>query len=129
MDSLIHGSLFCRFQQFTGALLNLVDREKQTIICGDFNFDGIDGKDRNVLIEKLNGVDSSTISLRKFKQIVKEPTTFRGYCIDHIYHNFSESDMGGLQTWPANSKVTYKLHHPYYSDHEALCIMLIKPDE
>ena len=128
-DMAQHGSQFWQFKRFTGALLNLVDREKQTIICGDFNFDGVDGKDRNVLIEKLNGVDSSTISLRKFKQIVKEPTTFRGYCIDHIYHNFSESDRGGLQTLPANSKVTYKLHHPYYSDHEALCIMLIKPDE
>ena len=109
-----HGSQFWQFKRFTGALLNLVDREKQTIICGDFNFDGIDGKDRNVLIEKLNGVGSSTISLRKFKQIVKEPTTFRGYCIDHIY---------------TNAQVNYKLHYPYYSDHEALCIMLIKPEE
>ena len=49
-----------------------------------------------------------------FEQIVMEPTTYRGYCIDHVYHNISETER----------KVDYKLHYPYYSDHEAVCVMI-----
>ena len=117
------------FANFTAALTNLIDRENPTVICGDFNFDS---KEVNALTENLNHsslVGASTSCLNPFKQVVQEPTTYRGYCIDHIYHNIPNPTVGGLQTLPDDWEVTYKLHYPYYSDHEALCLMLIKHNE
>ena len=76
---------------------------KPTVICGDFNFDYY--KDPNnslrVMLEK-----------RGFTQIVTTPTTIRGNCIDHVY-------VRGLDH-------THHLHYPYYSDHEAVCVIAKK---
>ena len=73
------------------------------MICGDFNFDR---REENVL--------TTLLGHRNFKQIVQKPTTYRGYCIDHFYHNIPETAK----------KVEYKLHIPYYSDHGATCVMI-----
>ena len=73
------------------------------MICGDFN---IDRRQENVLTRMLKD--------KNFKQIVQKPTTYRGNCIDHFYHNIPE----------AVKKVEHKLHNPYYSDHEAVCVMI-----
>ena len=72
------------------------------MICGDFN---IDRRVENDLTRMLMG--------KNFKQIVQKPTTYRGNCIDHFYHNIAENVK----------KVEHKLHYPCYSDHEAICVM------
>ena len=99
-----HGLLF---SSFSHAISNIVDKEKPTIMCGDFNFDQ----------KEVNELTRNFSETHGFRQIVEEPTTYRGYCIDHIYHNMHND-------W----EVCHKLHYPYYSDHEALCIMLIKSE-
>ena len=77
--------------------------KRPTMICGDFN---MDQKAENDLTRMLR---------RKFfKQIVTKPTTYRGNCIDHFYHNISETAK----------KIDYNVHCVYYSDHGALCVML-----
>ena len=76
------------------------------MICGDFN---IDRKVENDLTRMLMG--------KNFKQIVQKPTTYRGNCIDHFYHNIAEHVK----------KVEHKLHYPCYSDHEAICVMFKDP--
>ena len=76
------------------------------MICGDFN---IDRKVENVLTRMLKG--------NNFTQIVQKPTTYRGNCIDHFYHNIAERVK----------KIEHKLHYPYYSDHEAICVMIKDP--
>ena len=73
------------------------------MICGDFNFDQ---REENILTRMLGD--------RSLKQIVQKPTTYRGYCIDHFYHNMSETVK----------KNDCKLHIPYYSDHGAICVMI-----
>ena len=76
-----------------------------TVICGDFNFDTLKPSNHPLykcLTTKLG-----------FLQIVKQPTSIHGHCIDHAYIR------GKIST-------RYKLHYPYYSDHEAVCIMLKK---
>ena len=88
------------FQEFVQLMEKGIDAKRPTILCGDFNFD------RMVENEFTRMVRS-----KKLRQIVQEPTTYRGYCIDHVYHN------GG-------KGFTYKLHYPYYSDHEAVCVRL-----
>ena len=49
----------------------------------------------------------------EFKQIVTEATNIFGNCIDHVY---------------ITNEFKYKclLHYPYYTDHEAVCVMLEK---
>ena len=82
----------------------LINPEALTIICGDFNFDY--WKDQN---------NTLSINLAKigFKHIVKEPTTLHGNCIDHVHLN------NGID-------FEYQLYYPYYTDHEAVCVMLKK---
>ena len=80
-----------------------ISQKRPTMICGDFN---IDRREENELTRMLRD--------KKFKQIVQKPTTFRGNCIDHFYHNISE----------AAKKVEYNLQTPYYSDHAAICVMI-----
>lgn len=89
-----------RFADFIG---KWITPKRPTMICGDFN---IDRRQENVLTRMLKD--------KNFKQIVQKPTTYRGNCIDHFYHNIPE----------AVKKVEHKLHNPYYSDHEAVCVMI-----
>ena len=92
------------FLQFTRTIAQAIaDPSKPTILCGDFNFDR----------KKENSV-TKMLAEKGFKQIVVEPTTYRGNCIDHVYHNISVTE----------GKVHYKLQYPYYSDHEAVCVMI-----
>ena len=90
-------------EQFIHTLLDLIDKNKQTIINGDFNFDYWDEQDRS-LKDRLRHAG--------FIQIVQEPTTVRGKCIDHFYISSSESNFH------------YKLYYPYYADHEAIMVMV-----
>ena len=73
------------------------------MICGDFNFDQ---SEENALTRMLRH--------KKFKQIVTKPTTYRGYCIDHFYHNLSQNiEMAECM-----------LRYCYFSDHEAVCVKI-----
>ena len=90
---------------FVKAVKENIDSNKQTIVCGDLNF--------NFLREGNHRVATLLKSLG-FKQIVQEPTTIYGSCLDHIY----------LRTKFMHK---HRLYHPYYSDHECVCLMLKKP--
>ena len=72
-------------------------------MCGDFNFDQEEENDLTKMFR-----------CKKFKQIVQKPTTYRGYCIDHFYHNLFE---------PVET-AEYMLHHTYFSDHDAICVII-----
>ena len=88
-------------------LKNLVNLKKPTIINGDFNFDYWKDKD-NLLGLALKRVG--------FKQLVTVPTTVRGKCIDHVYINEKMIQC----VYEDN----YKLYYPYYTDHEAVRVIL-----
>ena len=88
--------------RFTEFIEKWITPKRPTMICGDFN---IDRRVENDLTRMLMG--------KNFKQIVQKPTTYRGNCIDHFYHNIAENVK----------KVEHKLHYPCYSDHEAICVM------
>ena len=82
-----------------------IDPHQQTMICGDFNF--------NHLKEPGHKIGAALKSLG-FRQIVMQPTTIYGSCLDHVYLR-------------SNFLHKYKLYYPYYSDHECVCVMLKKP--
>ena len=91
------------FQEFVKAMERGIDVNRPTILCGDFNF-----------YRRTDNDLTKMLRSKKFKQIVQEPTTYRGYCIDHVYHNIPDD----------GDKVLYEVHYPFYSDHEAICVRI-----
>ena len=90
------------FQKVVKILSSLISTNKPTILNGNFNFNY--WQEQNKLSEMLNK--------NGFTQIVNRPTTYSGKCNDHVYvkkFNF-----------------THKLYYPYYTDHEAICVVLRK---
>lgn len=94
------------FRQFVQILTEHLDDGIDTIICGDFNF--------NFLTERSNNPLCMALGKRGFQQIVKEPTTIAGTCIDHVYIRLR------------NLKSRYELYSPYYADHDGILLMLKK---
>ena len=93
-----------QLEQFMQILREKIDLKKQTLICGDLNF--------NFLREPRHKI-SVMLSQLGFQQIVRQPTTIHGSCLDHVYLR-------------SKFMFKYQLHYPYYSDHECICIMLKK---
>ena len=91
-------------QQFVHILHELIDDSKPTIINGDFNFDY--WKDKHNLVRV-------TMEAKGFRQLVTEPTTFRGNCIDHVYIRDEDVECKYV-----------KLYYPYYTDHEAVRVIV-----
>ena len=91
------------YQKLMSILENLIDGNRATVITGDFNFDYFKEKD-NVVRDDLEKIG--------FQQLVKEPTSIRGNCIDHVY--ISRKHLNG----------NCKLYYPYFSDHEAIRVII-----
>ena len=91
------------YQKLLTILRNLINLNRATVITGDFNFDYFKEKDNVV-----------KVSLEKhgFQQLVTEPTSIRGNCIDHVY--ISRKHLNG----------NCKLYYPYFSDHEAIRVII-----
>ena len=82
--------------------------EKPTLITGDFNICMMN-HEKNRMSKRLLEIE--------FKQLVRQATHIRGGHIDHVY-------------WKDSHKVWKDLHLelycPYYSDHDASLITLMK---
>ena len=92
------------YETFVEILKTHIDAEGETIVCGDFNFDYLSEGPKNPL----------TKALRKkgLVQIVTKPTHWHGSCIDHMYTRLNDTCL------------KYELYSPYYTDHDALLILL-----
>ena len=91
-------------------LQNLIDENRSTLICGDFNM---------CLIDNKNSRTTKYLILNCFKQLVKEATHIDGGHIDHVYLR-SEGLLSTVQ-----------MYSPYYTakDHEALYISFPETEE
>ena len=96
-------------KQFLDMLDSLIDMgwvgsgDKRTVVTGDFN------------LECWTTPPSLlTMSMGQWglSQIVREPTTVHGNCIDHVYVPKIETE------------VEYKIYYPYYANHEAILVTL-----
>ena len=98
--------------QILQELSNLIDGDKTTMICGDFNICyNSDGS--NKLVKTLEGLG--------FKQLVQESTHIKGGLIDHVYLRESKTSVS----------VDCSLYSPYYCamDHDALLTTInMNPD-
>jgi hypothetical protein len=87
------------------------NRNKPTIVCGDFNMCFIDNRKNK---------STSFLLHSGFKQLVHEATHIGGGHIDHVYLR-SENSLG----------VMMELYSPYFTakDHDALCISFPDSEE
>ena len=83
----------------------MLDHEKNTLIVGDFNICFKENYS-NQLIQGLLKIG--------FVQLIHEPTHTRGRIIDHAYFRDHTKKL----------KIDIDRHSPYYSDHDAFCIII-----
>ena len=81
----------------------MINEEKGTIICGDFNICYNANKNNRI---------SKYLENTGFHQYVEEPTHIKGRHIDHFYFKPSKT----FRKEPSIHRYT-----PYYSDHDAIC--------
>ena len=72
------------------------------MIMGDINFHP---KEKNDHYTRLN----ERMANKGFSQIIDKPTHKDGHILDHLYLRDVE-----IAEW--------RFHHPYYSDHDAICV-------
>ena len=92
-----------KLNQLTEHLLNLIDMDQNTLICGDFNI-CFNADRMNKLIHTLEEIG--------FQQLVQEATHLQGGLIDHVYMRQCNDQVS----------VNCSLYSPYYCamDHDAL---------
>ena len=94
--------------EFFEDLETLINQTKPTIICGDFNMaPNVNSHNFEIL--------TAILTKAGFQQIVNRPTHIKGNMLDHMY-------IRGITV------KNHDLHHPHYSDHDAICAV-VKKDE
>ena len=96
-------SLLGDHKQFQEELLKLIPMRGQLIVCGDFN---IYPNDKDSFYKSL----LEAMASKGLDQLIDKATHNKGNILDHLYTR----DV----TNPA-----WMFHYPYYSDHEAICLM------
>ena len=90
-------------------LTKLMSPRKSTLITGDFNI--------CFMNDSGNRMSKGLKEGERFQQLMREPTHILGGHIDHIYWRDDE------HMW---MDPVIERYSPYYSDHDASCITLIK---
>ena len=90
---------------FTNQITAAIHSSHPTIICGDVNID---------YLKTPQNPFSTALQEIGFRQIINKPTHIQGSLLDHFYIRFD------------NCSTNQRLHHPYYSDHDAICVILKK---
>ena len=81
----------------------VVNKEKPTLVTGDFNICGN---------QEAKNVVSQYLERQGFLQVIEEATQIQGRAIDHVYIN--RNDL----------IIEHQRYSPYFSDHDALLITL-----
>merc|ERR1711884_505323 len=95
--------------QFISLLSDVQPSSKPAVVCGDMNIAFEPSKPcSNQLSDKMNR--------KRFKQVVTYPTHIKGNILDHMYVRCPVQPL-------------WKLHYPYYSDHDAIMLLLRKKND
>ena len=91
-------------------LSTIKDSSKPVVVCGDMNIPYNPSQPSDNLLS-LNMIKNG------FKQLVSYPTHIKGNILDHLYLRY-----------PPDALIPplHRLHYPYYSDHDAILLMLKK---
>ena len=107
LDSIhIYRSADGSIQDVRDYLEELINPTKSVLISGDFNI---------CLDREPNNLITAFLQQQGFEQLVKEATHDDGGWIDHVYLK---------KTPELKSDADLIHHHPYYTDHDALCFTL-----
>ena len=90
-------------------LIDMITARKPTLITGDFNI--------CFMNHSGNRMSKGLSKGERFQQLMREPTHILGGHIDHIYWRFDD------HLW---MDPVVERYSPYYSDHDASCITLLK---
>jgi hypothetical protein len=93
----------CNLTLFKQSLLNQVCLNGKILILGDFNID---------INSPMYGQAFKEFEESGFKQMIDYPTHEAGHILDLAFINFPSSNCQWFH------------HQPYYSDHDALCVLL-----
>ena len=100
-------------EKFTKVIADWSDEKKVNVVCGDMNlhFHPQTPCDNHL---------TSTLYEKGFVQLVKEATHIQGHILDHVY----------VRACPKihMKRPLYQLHYPYYSDHDAVLLILRKKE-
>ena len=88
-------------------LIEIIEKGKPSIICGDIYLCYIDERNNDI---------TRMLESQGFEQLVTESSHLQGGHIDHVYSNLD----------PAIFKVEVSMYSPYYTcrDHDAFCISI-----
>ena len=92
-------------------LIEMITPRKPTLITGDFNI--------CFMNHSGNRMSKGLREGERFQQLMREPTHILGGHIDHIY--WRDDDHMWMDP-------VVERYSPYYSDHDASCITLLKKD-
>ena len=104
----VYRSSSCSIVETAKILKSFIDKDKTTLISGDFNVCAIK-EEKNSISEMLQKLG--------FKQLMKEATHIQGGLLDHCYW------LDQSKRWEVPKLERYS---PYHSDHDALLITLKK---
>ena len=99
-------------KDFIRLLTDVQPLSKPAVVCGDMNIPLNTSQGSNIL---------SLMGKKGFKQLVDYPTHIKGNILDHVYVRYPKS----TSLMPPS----YRLHFPYYSDHEAPLLILKSKSE
>ena len=89
-------------------LSTIKDSSKPVVVCGDMNIPYNPSQPSDNLLS-LNMINNG------FKQLVGYPTHIKGNILDHLYLRYPPDTL---------IPPLHRMHYPYYSDHDAVLLML-----
>ena len=106
----VYRSSYGNIGNLTEKLVKLIDGRKSILIIGDFNI---------CTLKKPKNIVTSVLQSKDIVSLVYEATHIQGGCIDQAYWK----DEDNIFLPP-----TVQRYSPYYSDHDAICIVLTRKD-
>ena len=101
-------------KDFIRLLTDVQPLSKPAVVCGDMNIPFNTSQPKGNIL-------SLSMGNKGFKQLVDYPTHIKGNILDHVYVRYPKS----TSLMPPS----YRLHFPYYSDHEAPLLILKSKSE
>ena len=106
----VYRSSFGNIGSLTEKLVKIISKKKCVLIIGDFNI---------CTKKKPSNTVTTVLLSQDFTSLLDEATHIEGGYIDHAYWKDEDQDF---------LRPTVERYSPYYSDHDAICITLMKID-
>ena len=100
-------------EKFTKVIADWSDETKVNVVCGDMNLHFHPQTPSDNCL-------TSALYKKGFVQLVREATHIQGHILDHVYVRAGQNVV--------IERPQHELYYPYYSDHDAVLLMLTKKE-